>query len=92
MRYLSQGAVTPLEIFGYASPHQPDAAFAQRLHSFLVNPNNVYLLHAPDHTIFAGRRAVFVQMAKAAGLTLVQEQQFRQRDGSVLFELWRAVP
>jgi hypothetical protein len=92
VRYLSQGAVTPIEIFGYASPRQPDAAFAQRLRPFLANPNNVYLLHAPDQTIFAGRRELFVQMTKTAGLRLVKETQFSQRDNQVLFELWRVVP
>lgn len=92
VRYLSQGAVTPIEIFGYTSPHQPDAAFAQRLRLFLMNPNNIYLLHATDQAIFSGRREVFIQMAKAAGLTLLQEQKFRQRDGTVLFEVWRATP
>jgi hypothetical protein len=92
VRYLSQGTVTPIEIFGYTSPRQPDAAFAQRLQPFLANPNNVYLLHAPNQTTFAGRRELFVQMAQAAGLRLVPETQFSQRNGQVLFELWRAVP
>jgi len=92
IRYLSQGTVTPIEIFGYASPFQPDAAFTQRLQPFLTNPNNVYLLHAPDQTTFAGRRELFVQMATADGLRLVQEAQFSQRNGQGLFELWRAVP
>ncbi|CAN5874424.1 hypothetical protein BH10CHL1_BH10CHL1_31870 [soil metagenome] len=92
VRYLSQGTVTPIEIFGYASPSQPDAAFAQRLQPFLADPNNVYLLHTPNQTIFTGRRELFIQMAKAANLRLVQETQFSQRNGQGLFELWRAVP
>lgn len=92
VRYLSEGTVTPLELFGYASPYQPDAAFSQRLRPFLANPQNVYLLHAPDQTVFGGRREQFMQMATQLGLKLVREQQFTQRDGKPLFELWRALP
>lgn len=92
VRYLSAGAVTPIELFGYASPRQPDAAFGQRLRAFLANPQNVYLLHAPAQTVFAGRREQLAQEAKTLGLTLVQEKQFTQRDGTPLFEIWRALP
>jgi 4-amino-4-deoxy-L-arabinose transferase-like glycosyltransferase len=92
VRYLSQGAVTPIEIFGYASPRQPDAEFSQRLRAFLINPQNVYLLHAPTQTVFGGRREQLNQEAKALGLQLVQEKQFAQRDGTPLFEIWRALP
>jgi hypothetical protein len=38
VRYLSQGTVTPIEIFGYASPDAPDAGFAARLAPFLTTP------------------------------------------------------
>lgn len=92
VRYLSEGAVTPIEIFGYASPRQPDAEFGQRLRTFLANPQNVYLLHAPAQTVFVGRREQLAQEAKMLGLTLVQEKQFTQRDGTPLFEIWRALP
>ncbi|MCB0152093.1 MAG: hypothetical protein KDE01_31110, partial [Caldilineaceae bacterium] len=54
VRYLSQGAVTPIEIFGYASPAAPDDGFAGRLAPFLENPDNVYLLHSEGATVFAG--------------------------------------
>ena len=92
VRYLSEGAVTPIELFGYASLHQPDAEFVQRLAPFLANPQNVYLLHAPAQTVFGGRREQLIQKAKALGLKLVQEKQFTQRDGTPLFEVWRALP
>ena len=92
VRYLSQGAVRPIEIFGYASPDAPDVAFDDRLAQFLPNPDNVYLLRAPDQSVFAGRREAFLTAAAASGLTAHPEAEFSQRDGTVLFELWRAEP
>mgnify|MGYP000986887807 FL=1 len=92
VRFLSQGAVTPIELFGYASPEQPDADFATRLGQFLPNTDNVYLLHAPGRTVFAGRREAFVAETEAHGLSLRRIEQFTQRDGEPLFEVWRAMP
>jgi hypothetical protein len=92
VRYLSEGTVRPIEIFGYESPEAPDEAFTARLEMFLPNPDNVYLLRAPDQSVFAGRREAFVAAAAARGLSPVLEERFAQRDGTILFELWRVVP
>jgi hypothetical protein len=92
VRYLTAGAVTPIEIFGYASLAAPDAEFDGRLASFLDNPDNRYLLHAASSTVFAGRREAFLQAVAARGRQAVLEQQFGQRDGASLYEIWRAGP
>ena len=92
VRYLSEGAVTPIEIFGYASPAAPDAEFADRLAPFLENPDNVYLLHSVDATVFQGRAAVFFDSVAAQGLTAVRQQVFSQRDGTPLYEIWKVQP
>lgn len=89
VRYLSEGAVTPIEIFGYASPDAPDADFAARLAPFLANPDNVYLLHSTDATVFQGRASVFFASVTAQGMTAVREQVFTQRDGTPLYEIWK---
>lgn len=89
VRYLSQGKVTPIEIFGYADPAAPDAGFADRLAPFLANPDNVYLLHASGATVFRGRREAFMAAVAAAGRQPVLEQAFTQRDGAALYEIWR---
>lgn len=89
IRYLSSGTVTPIEIFGYESPQQPDAAFVERLQPFLANPSTVYLLHAPQATIFQGRREEFLQAVRIGGQQAELETVFRQRDGTALYELWR---
>jgi len=89
VRFLSQGTVTPIEIFGYASPEAPDDNFAERLAPFLENLDNVYLLHSEGATVFAGRRELFLAAAAQAGLTPVLERVFLQRDSTPLFELWK---
>jgi hypothetical protein len=89
VRFLSQGTVRPIEIFGYETVVEPDAGFAGRLTPFLDNPDNVYLLHAPEQTVFGGRRELFLAEASARGLEAVLEQKFAQRDGTPLFEVWR---
>ncbi len=92
VRYLTENTVTPIEIFGYSSPAEPDPDFAARLDMFIHNPDNVYLLHASDQTAFAGRRDVFFQIAEANGLTPLLEATFSERNGTELVELWRLQP
>ncbi len=92
MRYLTVGTVTPVEIFGYRSPHTPDADFGSRLGLFLDNPANVYLLHTDAATVFAGRRAQFLQAAADRGLQPALITTFAQRDGTPVVEVWRVIP
>jgi hypothetical protein len=91
VRYLSQGSVRPIEIFGYDSLAEPDGDFQQRLVPFLENPDNVYLLHAPGEAIFQGRRQVLFEQAHLQNKELVLERSFTQKDGTPLFEVWRVV-
>ena len=89
VRYLSENTVRPIEIFGYESPAAPDEQFVERLGIFLGNPDNIYLLHAPGQTVFAGRREVFLAEVAARGQRVTLERTFTQRDGTPLYELWR---
>lgn len=89
VRYLSQGAVTPIELFGYGSLQEPDAQFANQLRPFLANPDNIYLFHAPGATVFQGRRAIFEQLVADQQQQAQLEISFAQRDGTPLYELWR---
>jgi hypothetical protein len=89
VRFLSANTVRPIEIFGYESPAAPDDGFGARLDSFLGNPDNVYLLHAPGQTVFAGRREAFMAAVAARGQVATLERAFSQRDGTPLYELWR---
>jgi hypothetical protein len=92
VRFLSEGAVTPIEIFGYDSPAAPDVAFGARVASFMARDDAVFLLRAPGQEVFAGRRAIFEQEAAALGKEPVLLQVFSQRDGTPLFELWGLGP
>lgn len=92
VRYLSEGTVQPIEIFGYENFSAPDDEFLARLQPFLANPDNVYLLHAAGATVFAGRREQFFAEATRLERELLLEQTFSQRDGTPLYELWRLVP
>jgi len=92
VRFLSEDTVRPIEVFGYASPEEPDAGFAARLAPFLANPDNVYLLHAPGQTVFGGRREAFLALVESQGLAATMETAFAQRDGTPLFEVWRVRP
>ncbi len=89
VRYLSQGAVRPIEVFGYESLSSPDDQFEARLEQFVFNPDNVYLLHSPEHTVFDGRRDAFTEYVEERGLSLESIDTFRQRNGVPLFEVWR---
>ncbi len=87
--YLSEGAVAPVEIFGYDSLTQPGEDFVRQLDIFLQNPTNVYLLRAPGQAVYAGRREVFIEEAQALGRPPERVETFAQRDGTPLYELWR---
>ncbi|MCB0092525.1 MAG: hypothetical protein KDE54_31775, partial [Caldilineaceae bacterium] len=80
----------PIEIFGYDSVAEPDADFEERLALFLPNPDNVYLLRAEAQTVFRGRRQLFLDAVAEQARTAVLVQTFAQRDGTPLFEVWRA--
>lgn len=92
VRFLSEGTVTPIEIFGYDDLTAPDAAFPARLGPFLENPRNVFLLHAAGQEIFRGRREAFLQQAGLHGAQAELAATFSQRDGTALVELWRLAP
>lgn len=92
VRYLTAGTVQPIEIFGYDSLAEPDTGFADRLALFLPNAENVYLLHAPGATVFAGRREEFVRAAEGQQRQAVLERRFDQRDGTPIYEVWRLIP
>lgn len=91
-RFLSQGTVRPIEIFGYESLDRPDDQFRARLDQFLSNPHNVYLMHAPGHTVFQGRRDAFMSAVEQRDMAAELIQVFGQRDGQPLYEVWRTLP
>lgn len=89
VRFLSEGNVRPIEIFGYSSLQEPDTGFTDRLAPFLENFDNVYLLRAPGNEVFQGRRAAFERMVDERNGRLEREEIYTQLDGTPLYERWR---
>lgn len=91
VRFLSEGSVRPVEVFGYSSLSEPDEAFIQRIGPFLQNADNVYLLRAPGNELFKGRREVFERIVNDRGGRLELEKVYAQQDGTLLYERWRVL-
>ena len=89
VRFLSEGSVRPVEVFGYSSLSEPDEAFIQRIEPFLQNDDNVYLLRAPGNELFRGRREAFERVVKDWSGRLELEEVYAQQDGTPLYERWR---
>lgn len=90
-RFLSEGSVRPIEVFGYGSLSEPGEAFTRRVEPFLENVDNVYLLRAPGNEVFRGRREVFERMVSERNGRLELEQVYTQKDGTPLYERWRVL-
>lgn len=87
---LSEGCITPNEVFGYT--WAPDPGFAGRLGPFLALDASVYVLHAPGQEVFP-RREAFLSAAQAAGRDdLTPQEIIRDARGVPVFELWSAGP
>jgi hypothetical protein len=90
VRFLTAGRINPIEVFGYARLDAPDDGFAARVSGFLDNPDNVYLAHAPEATVFRGRVEAVSRLAAERGLALREEIRFNERSGRPLFVVYRA--
>ncbi|MBI4301941.1 MAG: glycosyltransferase family 39 protein [Chloroflexi bacterium] len=79
---LTQGRVNPVEIFQYAP--QPDINFTNWLYGAMANPQNLYLFHSGDATVFP-RYPAFEAMARQLNKEIVLEKTVTERDGTPLF-------
>ncbi len=91
VRYLTAGQVNPVEVFGYERLDTPDPSFAGRIGPFLDNPDNLYVAHAGEFTIFRGRAEVLGQLAATRGLRIEEAARFGERSGRTLFLVYRVV-
>jgi hypothetical protein len=89
VHFLTAGQVSPIEVFGYAGLDAADAGFTERIGPFLTNPDNVYLAHVAEQTIFRGRVEALAALAQAEGLGLQEEARFAERSGRPLFVVYR---
>jgi len=87
LRILTHGRVQPVEIFGYEWKAGED--FRRRVAEALQNPDNVYIFHSPQDTVFQ-RREAFEAEVTAEGKTIVEEKVLRDRSTIPIFVLLRA--
>jgi hypothetical protein len=87
--FLTRGAVTPVEAFGYA--WETDADFAARLSRFVGDPASIYLWRAPDEIIF-NRSADFQRLYRPLGLEEDILEAFYERSGRPVLGATRLVP
>ena len=87
--YLTNGQVTPIEVFGYA--WQPDQNLETRLKKFIEQPPTFYLWRAPDEVIF-DRSVEFKTLYQPRNLQETIEEAFYERSGRPLLGITRLVP
>ncbi len=87
--FLTRGAVTPVEAFGY--DWETDADFAARLSRFAADPASIYLWRAPDEIIF-NRSVDFRRLYQPLGLEEDILEAFYERSGRPVLGATRLVP
>jgi len=87
--FLTLGAVTPVEAFGY--DWETDADFTARLERFINQPASLYLWRAPDEVIF-NRGGEFRRLYEPLGLEEDILEAFYERSGRPVLGVTLLVP
>jgi len=91
VRYLTGGLANPVEAFGYERLDAPDSGFAERVSPFTNNPDNLYVAHAGEFTVFRGRVEALAAVAASRGMKLQEVARFAERSGRPLFLVYRVL-
>ena len=91
VRYLTGGLANPVETFGYERLDAPDSGFADRVSPFTNNPDNLYVAHAGEFTVFRGRVEALAALAAGRGMKLQEVARFAERSGRPLFLVYRVL-
>ena len=91
VRYLTGGLANPIETFGYEHLDAPDSGFADRVSPFMNNPDNLYVAHAGEFTVFRGRVEALAALATGRGMKLQEVARFTERSGRPLFLVYRVL-
>ncbi len=89
---ISRGDVNPIEYFGYDRYDAPDDGFTERIRPLLHDPDNIFLLHAPDRTNFPGRREALIALAAEEGVELETIAIINERSNAPHTEIMRPLP
>jgi hypothetical protein len=85
VRFLTQGRVQPTDVFGYDRLDAPDPGFMARMKPYLDDWQSIYLIHAPDKTVFRGRVQAIQAQADAISFRWLEQIRFGQRSGEPVF-------
>jgi hypothetical protein len=91
VRFLTGGLANPVETFGYERLDAPDSGFADRVSPFMNNPDNLYVAHAGEFTVFRGRVEALAALAASRGMKLQEVARFAERSGRPLFVVYRVL-
>lgn len=86
--YLTDGQVTPVEIFGYG--WQSDVVLSERLATFVDQPQTLYLWRGPDEIIF-DRSQEFKAFYRPQQLEETIEEAFYEQSGRPILGVTRLV-
>lgn len=89
VRFLTAGRVQPVEVFGYDRLDAPDAAFMDRLASYLADWQTIYVAHAPGKAVFQGRVEAMAARAAEVNFRWLEQIRFAQRSGEWMFIVHR---
>jgi 4-amino-4-deoxy-L-arabinose transferase-like glycosyltransferase len=87
IQILTLGRVNPEEIYGFGK--QSTDVFAGEVRKYLANPDNVYLFHSAEKTVFP-RQDAFLSQAGLMGKTVTVDKVFYQQDGVLVYLLLSA--
>ncbi len=90
LQILTRGRLEIEEWFTYTS--QPGEEIESLLDKLVVQPNLLYLFHAPRFTAFPGHQELFEKLAYRHGLTPVLWKSYSQRDGAPVFDVYSLEP
>ncbi len=89
VRFLTQGRVVPVDVFGYDRLDAPDGGFETRVAPYLEDWQTIYVAHAPEKAVFQGRVEAMAGWAAARGWRWLEQIRIAQRSGEAVFIVHR---
>ncbi len=86
IQILTQGTVTPVEVFQYGS--DPDEDFSREVSKYFSDPSNLYLFHSARFAAFR-RYEAFETVVRQADKAIQLERTFYQQDGTPVYYAYR---
>ena len=85
VQFLTQGRINPVELFGFQSFDRPDPDFAATVAPYLKDRDTYYIFHAPEETVYKGRREALEALIRQQGLVPDSKRIIYDRSARPLF-------